>query len=69
MINAKVVSNKDGKVTLSLVDGQSLIVPESEVMGAVKEDDIINLLFASPGLETQASQALAKDLLNQLIKS
>ncbi|MDF1496725.1 MAG: hypothetical protein P1P90_01555 [Patescibacteria group bacterium] len=69
MIKAKVVSNKDGKVTLSLADGQSFIVSESEVVGEVKEGDTVNLLLASPGLETQASQELAKNLLNQLIKN
>jgi hypothetical protein len=69
MIKAKVVSNKDGKVALSLADGQSFFVPESEVVGSAKEGDTINLLLASPGLETQASQELAKNLLNQLINN
>jgi len=69
MIKAKVAGNKDGKVTLSLEDGQVLSIPESEVAGVIKEGDSINILFASPGAEAQASTQLAKNLLNELINN
>lgn len=69
MIQATVKSNKDGIISLSLNNGQSLNIPESTVTGSVKENDTINILFAAPGLEGQASKQLAKDLLNQLIKN
>jgi len=69
MIEATVKSNKDGLISLSLDNGQTLNIPESTITGNVKQGDIINILFAAPNLKTQASKDLAKNLLNQLINN
>jgi len=67
MIKAKVISNKENSITLSLDDGQAFTVPKEAGLNNVKEGDQINILLAAPGQENQASADLAKNLLNGLI--
>lgn len=69
MIQATIISNEKGIISLSLEDGQIFSIQESAIQGNVKAGDKINLLFAAPGLETEAAQKLAKEMLNTLIKS
>ncbi len=69
MIQATIISNEKGTVSLSLEDGQIFSIPESAIKGGVKAGEKIYILFAAPGLETEASRDLAKEMLNSLIKS
>jgi hypothetical protein len=69
MLKVTVTSNKDGKATLSLEDGQSFNISTSELPESLKEGDSLKMMLATPGLENQASKDLAKDILNNLINS
>lgn len=68
MLTAKITKIENQHVTLALLDGQVLVVPESSIEGKPAEGLSVSLLLAVPGSEDAARQKLAKDILNELIQ-
>ncbi len=69
MLTAKITKIENQHITLALLDGQVLVVPESSIEGKPSEGLSVSLLLAVPGSEDAARQKLAKDILNELIQS
>ena len=69
MLTAKITKVEESRVTLTLPDGQSLVVPVSALEGQPVEGRSVDMIMAVPGAEDAARQKLAKDILNELIQS
>lgn len=57
------------KAILKLEDGQTLIIPIDYLPEEATEGSIISLSFGQPAEETEARQAQAKALLNEILKN
>jgi hypothetical protein len=69
MLEAKIINLDNEKAVLAFLDGQKITIPISAIEGSPQQGENIFVLFASPGLENQANQKLAKFILNELINS
>lgn len=69
MLNAKITGITGEIVSLQFADGQSLNVPVSAVEGTPALGMSVALNVAVPGSEDAARQALAKDILNDLLQN
>jgi hypothetical protein len=68
MLTAKITKIHDQSVTLTLPDGQVLVVPQTALEGHPAEGLSVHLILAVPEAEDAARQKLAKDILNGLMQ-
>jgi len=68
-LRAKVLSINNDRVMISLNDGQSLTLSASDIEGTVKVGSEVALVVATLESEDAGRERLAKDLLNELLKT
>ena len=68
MMKAKVMKIQEQTVTLQLPDGQLLALPSKSVEGECKPGQEVAIVAAVLGAEDAGRQALARHLLNELLK-
>lgn len=68
-LKAKVVSSTNERATLEFEDGQMLTVPLTAIEGQPKSGMEVALVVAALGAEDAGRQAIARDLLNNLLSS
>lgn len=68
LLQGSVVAVEGDRVTLTLADGQKLIVPLAECEGTPTVGASVRLIVAVLGTEDAGRQALARDLLNELLR-
>ena len=67
-IQATIDRIEGGKAVLVLADGQQLIIDKKEFAEEIKEGDIVYLSISLNPEATEAKQAQAKDLLQEILK-
>jgi hypothetical protein len=66
-LRAKIVSMEGDRVTVAFDDGQTMTIPASACEGKPSMDAEVRLLVTVPSAEDSGRQALAKELLNEIL--
>lgn len=67
-LKAKVLSVAGDRVSLGFDDGQKLTLPAAAVEGSPKEGSEVSLVATAVGSEDAGRTALARHLLNELLR-
>ena len=67
-IQATIDRFEGDKAVLIFADGQQLIIDKKDLAQEIKEGDIVYLKISPEATETDAKQAQAKDLLQEILK-
>ncbi len=68
-LNARVAAIEGEKVTIALGDGQTFLVPMTAIEGSVQSGTEVSLLIVGLNVPDAGRQAIARDILNSLLKN
>ncbi|GMU25192.1 hypothetical protein KJZ71_02135 [Patescibacteria group bacterium] len=68
-LKAVVTAAQNGIIQMKLEDGQTVRIPETACEGTATEGLELRLMVVAPGSEDAGRQAIAKSVLNELLRT